>query len=275
MFLTDKEFNEIRDMVYSRFGISLGEHKKALVFGRLRKFAIQKGFRTFSELVDYVKNDNTGSSMQELIDRISTNHTFFFREQQHFDFFKHKILPELAEKLKEQRSSDIRIWCAAASTGEEPYSIMMTMLDYFGNSYVNYIAGLLATDISSKAIETAQRGVYSTEQVGNIPEKMLKKYLHRIDEESWGINSNIKKEITFRRFNLMNEVFPFKKQFHVIFCRNVMIYFDMPTRNKLVKKLYAVTAPGGYLFVGHSESIRTPDCPYEYVQPAVFRKREF
>ncbi len=274
MNLTDAEFNEIREIIYTRFGISLGEHKRSLVIGRLRKLALQKGFNSFAELVSFVKTDPSGSSLQEMIDRMSTNHTFFFREKQHFQLLSEKILPEIVERLQKSRSHDLRIWCAAASTGEEPYSIIMTLMNYFGKDYQNWQAGLLATDISSRVIEKAVSGVYSDEQIQNIPESMRKLYLQRLDQENWIFTREVRKEITFRRFNLMNQVFPFRKPFHIIFCRNVMIYFDVPTRNKLIEKMYQVTAPGGYLFIGHSESIRTPECPYDYIQPAVFRKRE-
>lgn len=274
MNLNDAEFNEIRDIIYTRFGISLGDHKKSLVIGRLRKLALQKGFSSFAELVSFIKSDVSGVSLQEMIDRMSTNHTFFFREQQHFQFLTSVVLPETTERLKKSRSHDLRIWCAAASTGEEPYSIMMTMMDFFGSDYPAWQAGLLATDISSRVIEKATKGIYTTDQIQNIPERQRKKYLHQLDEENWAFNPEVRKEVTFRRFNLMNEVFPFKKPFHLIFCRNVMIYFDLPTRHELIKKLYRVMAPGGYLFIGHSESIRTPDCPFEYIQPAVFKKKE-
>ncbi len=274
MNLTDVEFNEIRGIVYSRFGISLGEHKRSLVIGRLRKLALQKGFTTFAELVSFVKSDHSGAGLQEMIDRMSTNHTFFFREPQHFHFMESKALPEIVDRLRQSRSNDLRIWCAASSTGEEPFSILMTLMDYLGADYSLWQAGLLATDISSRVIESATRGVYSLEQIQNIPEAKRKKYMHKLDEERWEFKPEIKKEITFRIFNLMNPVFPFRKPFHLVFCRNVMIYFDIPTRNELIKRIFQVTAPGGYLFIGHSESIRTPDCPFEYIQPAVFRRRE-
>ena len=273
MDLTDAEFNEIRAIIYSRFGISLGEQKRSLVLGRLRKLTQQKGFSSFAELVSFVKSDSSGDSMQEMIDRISTNHTYFFRESQHFDLLSRKVLPELVGQLRQSRSNDLRVWCAASSTGEEPYSIAMTMMDFLGHEYGSWKAGLLATDVSSRVIATATRGVYSTSQVSNITETHRKRYMQQLDEENWQFRPEIRKEITFRRFNLMNPVFPFKRPFHIVFCRNVMIYFDIPTRNELIEKIYHITAPGGYLFVGHSESIRSSDCPFEYVQPAVFRKR--
>ncbi len=274
MILKDSEFNEIKDLLYDRFGIALADHKKNLVIGRLRKLVSQRGFSSYAEFIESVKKDKSGSSLSELIDKMSTNHTFFFREAEHFKVFKETALPEIVADLEQKRSKDLRIWCAAASTGEEPYSILMTMMEYFKTSYVSWDAGLLATDISSRVLANAEAGIYPSDSVMNIPAEMRRKYLKQIDSESWEFLAKVRREITFRRFNLMNTSFPFKKQFHVIFCRNVMIYFDKPTRHSLVQRMYDATAPGGYLFIGHSESIRAHDCPYEYVQPAVFRKRK-
>lgn len=271
MNLTDEEFNKIRELLYTKFGINLSDQKRALVMGRLRKIILQKGLGSFSEFIDQVKNDPTGGELQTLIDKMSTNHTFFFRENQHFNYFAEQILPEITGKLDKAGSKDLRIWCAASSTGEEPYSIMMTMMDFFKGSYSQWNAGLLATDISSQVIATAKEGIYTSERVENIPEHLKRKYLKPKGDDTWEFLPSVRKEILFRLLNLMNPL-PFKKQFHVIFCRNVMIYFDNETRIQLVKRLYQATAPGGYLLIGHSESIRSNDCPYEYVKPAIFRK---
>lgn len=271
MILTDNEFNQIRELLYTKFGINLSDQKRALVMGRLRKIIVQKGLSSFSEFIEQVKNDPSGGELQTLIDKMSTNHTFFFRENQHFSYFASQILPDITERLKKAGSNDLRLWCAASSTGEEPYSIMMTMMEFFKGSYSQWNAGLLATDISSQVIATAKAGIYSSERVVNIPEPLKKKYLKYKGNDTWEFLPFVRQEVMFRLLNLMNP-FPFKKQFHVIFCRNVMIYFDNPTRIQLVNKMYQCTAPGGYLLIGHSESIRSNDCPYEYVQPAIFRK---
>ena len=271
MQLTNQEFEKIRSLLHEKFGISLADHKKAMVTGRLRKIITQKGFTSFSEFIDSVQDDESGRELQVLIDRMSTNHTFFFRENQHFTFFSNHILPEITHSLRKKGSNDLRIWCAAASTGEEPYSIMMTMLEFFKDSFRSWAAGLLATDISSRVLEQAMTGTYEHDKIGGIPDNLKKRYLRETGDSRWQFKELVRKEIIFRKFNLMNP-FPFKKQFHVIFCRNVMIYFDTATRKELIKRLYQSTAPGGYLLVGHSESIRSSDCPFDYVQPAIFRK---
>lgn len=270
--ITDGEFNAIRTLVYDNFGINLTDQKRSLVVGRLQKILRLKGFSSFDQYFQYVKSDTSGAAMGELINRISTNHTYFFREQDHFDFFQQTFLPDITNKLKMQRSKDIRIWCAGCSFGDEPYTFMISMMEYFGSDYKNWDAGLLATDISTVALSAAKSGIYPEERLKLVPPLMKQKYFQKHPDGTWQVNEQLKKEITFRRLNLMNKTFPFSKSFHLITCRNVMIYFDQPTRNALVRRFYDNTAPGGYLFIGHSETLRNDQCPYEYVRPAIYRK---
>jgi chemotaxis protein methyltransferase CheR len=148
----------------------------------------------------------------------------------------------------------------------------MLMMEYFGKDYSRYQAGILATDISEKALNLAMKGCYNFDKIHNLPENLTKKYFHKIKDDEWEVNETVKKEVTYRRFNLMNETFPFRKQFDAIFCRNVMIYFDETTRETLVQKLYDLTVPNGYLFIGHSESLKRDRTPYKYLMPAVYQK---
>jgi chemotaxis protein methyltransferase CheR len=273
MSISDEEFNLIRSLVYERFGINLSDQKRSLVVGRLQKLLRSLGFLTFKQYYDYLKADNTGRALNELINRISTNHTFFFRESAHFDFLRTKALPEIVAMMKRQKSRDLRIWCAGCSSGEEPYGLIMVMLEYFGKEYGMWDGGILATDVSEKALNTAVLGLYPAERLDHVPSALKQRYFVNNRNGAWCVADRVKKEVTFRRFNLMNESFPFKNPFHIIFCRNVMIYFDQPTRDALVKKFYDNTMPGGYLFIGHSESIRRGEVPYEYIMPAVYRKK--
>jgi len=269
--ITDKEFQAIRDLVYDRFGINLTEEKKTLVVGRLQKILRTRGFATFHEYYLYLVEDKTDQAISELANQITTNHTFFYRESDHFDFFMKTILPEIVAKKNKTNNKDLRVWCAAASSGEEPYNIIMCMMEYFGNDYNKWDAGLLATDISDKAMNAARQAVYEPYRVQTLPETYKKKYFHRIGE-NWAVNDNVKKELTLRHFNLMNKKMPFKKPFDCIWCRNVMIYFDHETKMELVKRLYDQTVPGGYLLIGHSESISRESTPWKYVCPAVYKK---
>jgi chemotaxis protein methyltransferase CheR len=272
MKITDEEFENIRKLVYEQFGINLTEQKRGLVVGRLQKLLRSKGFTSFSDYYSYLKSDPKSQRIDELINRISTNYTYFFREKAHFDFMIQTVLPELSDKFKKNNNRDIRIWSAGCSSGEEPYSLVMMLLEYFGNEYGLWDAGVLATDVSNEVLKTAVTGIYTDEQVNLLPKVMANKYFTKHTPGFWKVAERVKKEVTFRTFNLMTSRFPFKKPFHAIFCRNVMIYFDAPTRMGLVKRFFDFTAQGGYLFIGHSESLGRHDSPYRYIMPAVYKK---
>lgn len=271
--LSDAEFNAIRELVHRKFGINLTDGKKSLVSGRLQHAILARGFVTFREYYNFVLNDNSGEALEELATRISTNHTFFFRESDHFDFFSRKALPEIVER--NELKKDLRIWCAGCSSGEEAYTLTMLIMDYLGSDYDSWSAGLLATDISTRALTAASNGVYPADRVQALPSNLLRKYFKQLTTSNeWAVIERVKKEITFRRLNLMLEKFPFKKPFDTIFCRNVMIYFDQVTRDNLVRKLRDCLIPGGYLFIGHSETLRGSDASLSYIMPALYQRRD-
>lgn len=270
--ITDKEFKLISSLVYDTVGIHLTNQKRHLVVSRLQKLLNSEGFNTFEAYYDYIVADKSGKGLIDLVDFISTTHTFFNREKVHFEYVSQKALPEIVARLKKQNSRDLRIWCAAASTGEEPYMLAMLMHEFFGNEYEMWNSGVLATDISRRAMKSAKAGLYTENQIKLLPVQFKHKYFKYNSHGLWSVSKQLKRCITFRFFNLMNKNFPFKKPFHIIFCRNVMIYFDEPTRKALVRKLYQFTEPGGYLFIGHSESLGRGKSPYKYVMPAVYKK---
>lgn len=270
--VTDEEFRLIRDLIYKNIGIHLTDEKRSLVNGRLQKILRKMNFKTFKEYYDFLINDKSGEALSELANVISTNHTFFGREIDHFEYFVDVVLPEIENRAKQTNNYDIRVWSAGCSSGEEPYTLVMLMMEYFGKDYYKWQAGVLATDISLTVLEKAKRGIYPDERVQPLPDVFKKKYFKRLPTGEWEIIDPVKREVTYRRFNLMNEKFPFKKPFDVIFCRNVMIYFDNPTRERLVEKFYQFTVPNGYLFIGHSETLNRTSTKYKYVQPAVYKK---
>jgi chemotaxis protein methyltransferase CheR len=272
MTITDAEFHSIRDLVYQRFGITLSDQKKSLVVGRLQKILRQHNFRTFKQYYDMLVADKTDKSISELANQITTNHTFFFREPEHFDFFRNTILPWMVQEHKQKHNNDLRIWCAAASSGEEPYTLIISLLEYFGADYKNWDCGLLATDVSEKALLAAKRGVYDAQRFQGVTPQIISKYFRKQPDGSYAVNEELKKEVTIRRFNLMNKMLPFKKQFDCIWCRNVMIYFDLQTKIDLVNRMYEKTVPGGYLLIGHSETLGKDQTPWKYICPAVYRK---
>ncbi|MCX7748125.1 MAG: protein-glutamate O-methyltransferase CheR [Clostridia bacterium] len=268
--ISEKEFKRIADYIKTNYGINLKTEKKSLVVGRLQNVLIQNNFKSFAEYIDFVISDKSGDAVVTFINKLTTNHTFFMRESQHFNYFRDRVLPYLESMQKRQK--DLRIWSAGCSTGEEPYTLAMIISDYFGAEKMWWDSKILATDISTKVLETAIKGIYPSENLDSLPIYWKTNYFQTVDTENSMVADKIKNEVIFRRFNLMNEIFPFKKKFHVIFCRNVMIYFDNETKRNLINKFYEFTEPGGYLFIGHSESINRDESKYKYVNPAVYRK---
>lgn len=272
MDITDTEFNQMRGLIYQHFGINLTEQKKSLLVSRLHKIMEKSGFTSFKQYYKHLQDDPDACDLSELIDHISTNHTFFNREAAHFDYFSKVVLPATVAGLHTSGQRDLRIWCAGCSSGQEPYMLLMLIHEFLGSEYAKWDAGILATDISSRALGKAERGVYPDSQVAQLPEGLKRKYLHRLQNDDWEVRAELRKDATFRRFNLMNEVFPFKKPFHIIFCRNVMIYFDSETRDRLVTKFHKALAPKGYLFLGHAESVNHHLGLFTSIQPAVYQK---
>ncbi|KZL90359.1 CheR family methyltransferase [Clostridium magnum] len=267
--ITKKEFKKLSDYIKTNYGIHLKEEKQTLIEGRLHNVLIQNNFNSFSEYYNYIISDKTGNSVVTLINKITTNHTFFMREADHFYYFRDKVLPYI-KNMKNMK--DLRIWSAGCSTGEEPYTLAMIIDEFFGKEKIYWDAKVLATDISSKVLDTAVRGIYSNEEIAALPSTWKLNYFKKYDDENSVLVDKIRNEIIYRKFNLMDEVFPFKRKFHVIFCRNVMIYFDAKTKTELVNKFYDITESGGYLFIGHSESLNREETRYKYIMPAVYRK---
>lgn len=263
------EFREIVGFIKQNYGINLLQ-KRTLVNGRLNNYIVQSGFSSFTEYFSHIKNDPTGKSGVILVNKLTTNHTYFLREPQHFDFLEEVVLPFLAKT--EKANKDLRLWSAGCSTGEEPYTLAMMIDSYFGMEKVQWDTKILATDISTSVLETAQKGIYPNQQLEMLPNKWREKYFEKINVESSVMTAAIRREVIFRRFNLMNEIFPFKKRFHLILCRNVMIYFDEKTKRELINRFYEHMEPGGYLFIGHSETVNRYESKYQFVAPAIYRK---
>lgn len=267
--ITDVEFRKLSSFIQKHYGIQLKKEKETLLIGRLHKIITELGFQTFTQYYDYLVNDKSGKALLVLVDKISTNHTFFMREPEHFNYLREVVLPYLHETVKDR---DLRIWCAASSTGEEPYTLAMILHDYFGGLIPTWDKKLLATDISDSVLAFAKAGEYSKDRVGPLPPNWKTKYFDVKGTDTYKVKDLLKREVIYRRLNLMDEVFPFRKKFHVIFCRNVMIYFDQPTKDLLVDKFYDLLEPGGYLFIGHSESLNREKMKFNYIKPAVYRK---
>ncbi|HCC07195.1 MAG TPA: chemotaxis protein CheR [Clostridiales bacterium] len=266
--IKDKEFQELIKHIKSNYGIELKD-KKVLIEGRLSNMILERGFENFDDYLQNVLTDKTGNEIQTLINKLTTNYTFFMRESVHFDFFKKVALPYIEEN---SRDKDLRIWSAGCSSGEEAYTLAMLIHEHFEDRKINWDTKILATDISHQALDKAKAGLYNAESLINMPADLKYKYFTKIDNNTYKISDKIKNEVVFGEFNLMEEIFPFKKKFHIIFCRNVMIYFDQKTKNEVINKFYNYTEKGGYLFIGHSEFVNKEDTNYQHVMPAVYRK---
>ncbi|MDR1689309.1 MAG: protein-glutamate O-methyltransferase CheR [Clostridiales bacterium] len=269
--ITEKEFNMIRTYIKSTFGINLGDEKRSLVYSRLRTVLQDKNIDSFSDYYDYLIADKSGEAVTTFIDKITTNHTFFMREVDHFYYFRDTVLPFI--KTEFEREKDLRLWCAGCSSGEESYTLQMFIQDFFKNDK-SWNTEILATDISTTVLDKAVYGVYTNESIAALPRTWQSEYFIRQDAETSVVTDAVKKLITYRKFNLMDEKFHFRKKFQVIFCRNVMIYFDAKTRDELVQKFYDLTEPGGYLFIGHSESLNHTNTKYKYLMPATYRREK-
>lgn len=262
--ITAREFERLRTLAYTSFGLDLRPGKETLVESRLRKRLTQLGCRRFGDYLDRVAQDSSGSELGLMIDALTTNFTSFLREPAHFEFLEETVLPALKKR------STIRIWCAGCATGEEPYSVIFSLCEQAPGKDVR----ILATDISSKALNAAAQGVYSEEKISGVPAPWRAKYFQKGGGQ-WAGHFRVKQEyrwaIEFRRLNLM-EAFDQLPQFPVIFCRNVMIYFDRVTQANLVTRLAGRLEPGGYLLIGHSEGLFNAQGALEYDRPATYRK---
>lgn len=266
--IKDSEFHRLVDYVHDNYGINLSQ-KRVLIEGRLGNDIISRGFDNYTDFLDMIFADKTGTELVNLLNKLTTNHTYFRREPEHYDFMKNVFLPEMEKKKKDKV---IYIWSAGCSSGEEPYTNEIEMLEYFGNDARNWDTKILATDISRKVLAKAQMGVYHKDSMSNLTDEVKKKYFVPLDNDCYKVTDELKKQVVFKVFNLMDEI-PYRKNpFDLIFCRNVMIYFDAETKLNLVKRFYDVLAPGGYLFIGHAESVSRDATNYEYIKPAIYRK---
>lgn len=264
--ITDAEFEKIVNFVYRTYGIDLRK-KRQLIEGRLSQTLKTKGFASFEQYFNMLLNDKSGTEMNLFLNKITTNHSYFGRENEHFDFLQNVALPD----LEKRRQKELRIWSAGCSAGQEAYNIAMTIDQYFGPRKSQWDTRILATDISTAVLEKAKKGAYAPDNLTDLPPVWRSKYFKIQPDGTYQISEQMRNEVIFKVFNLMDEIV-YKKPFDIIFCRNVMIYFDAETTTKLVKRFYDATAEGGYLFIGHSESIDKERTGYTYVRPSTYQK---
>lgn len=271
--LSESDFRKISNMVYDHCGINLHDGKKELVRARLAKRLRLGNFRTFPEYMNHVLKDKTGKEFSLLIDSLSTNLTSFFREAQHFGFLQGQFLPALLEQKRQRSNFRIRAWSAGCSSGEEPYSIAIALLEATQGKG-RWDIKVLATDISASILELAKIGIYDTERIEPVGPLQRQKYLvphRRNGQKVFEVTKRLRDTVIFSYLNLMND-WPIKGPLDFIFCRNVMIYFDKPTQACLVNRFWDLLDSEGILFTGHSESLTGIEHKFKYVQPTIYMK---
>ena len=266
--LSQQDFTRLVQFVKKNYGIDLSK-KMQLIMGRLSNTIISLGYTSFTDYIDHVISSKNPADLEVMLNKLTTNYTYFMREEAHFKLFRDTILPYL---LNTKKNKVLSIWSAGCSSGEEPYTISMIIKETLGAQAALWDTRVLATDISQNALKAAKEAVYDEDSLKNLSPAWKSKYFVKTPEQGiYSVAPAIKSNVIFQTFNLMDPIH-FRLKFDVIFCRNVMIYFDQSTKDALIQRFYDATAPGGYLLIGHSETINKEKTPYKYLMPATYRK---
>lgn len=272
--LTDNDFKKLSDFIYNNYGINLYPNKKILVKSRLQKRLLHLGINSYEEYCEFVLNkDSDRKEAVEMINRLSTNKTDFFRESDHFKYITDTLLTDYLPKTVSRK---LTVWSAGCSSGEEPYTIAMVLND-LKKKIPQFDYSIYASDISTSVLQKASKAIYSNTVIEQIPFNYRKNYLLKSKNKSKNeirISPVLRNKIEFFRYNLLNSKLPFKTPLDIIFCRNTLIYFDRQTQKRVVEKLLGCLREGGYLFLGHSESLINISLPLEHVAPSVYRKKQ-
>lgn len=277
MILSEKEFRRLSQFIYNEVGIKMPDAKRTMLTGRLQKRLRALKINSFREYCDFLFSDEgLKSELIHMIDVVTTNKTDFFREPAHFEYITHTVLPEMMRKQGYRSTKKVKIWSAGCSTGEEPYTLTMVLREFQERcGDPDFFFEILATDISTKVLSIAMRGIYHQDQIRPVPMALRKKYLLRSkdhDSDLVRVVAENRQLVKFARLNFMAEDFGFRDGVDVIFCRNVIIYFDKSTQERLIQKFCRHLNPGGYLFLGHSESLHGLNNPLVQTAPTVYRK---
>ncbi len=272
--LTDDQFARLSRFIESELGIRMPPAKKIMLESRLQKRIRALRLASFEDYLDFVfSEDQKEAELIHMIDAVTTNKTDFFRESDHFEVLLQQLLPKHHMEGWGKRSP-LKAWSAACSTGEEPYTLAM-VLSEFGRENPDFSYHVLATDISTNVLDRGRRAVYPEERISPVPQEYRKRYLLRSKDRSSNlvrVKPELRKNVSFHRLNLMHDEYGIRDRFELIFCRNVIIYFERPTQYRLLRHLYDYLVPGGYLFLGHSETLTGMDLPLETVAPTIYRK---
>ncbi len=272
--MTNADFGNLSEFIYKQCGIKMTIAKKTMLEARLQKRLRSLQMQTYKEYCDFLfSKQGMENELVQMIDVVTTNKTDFFREPDHFEYLVQRAIPEW-EGRQRGGAERLMIWSAGCSTGEEPYTLAMVLGAYAAEKQ-GFNFQILATDISTRVLEKAQRAIYEEEKVLPVPLAMKKRYLLRSKDHQSGlvrIVPELREKVRFRRLNFMEGDFGMREKVDIIFCRNVIIYFDRPTQERLLNKFCTLLAPGGYIFMGHSETLSGLDVPLTSVHPTVYRK---
>jgi chemotaxis protein methyltransferase CheR len=271
--LSKRNFEALSKFIYSYSGIKMPLSKSTMLEGRLRRRLRVTGIATFDDYCDYLFNhDGIEREAIYLIDAVTTNKTDFFREPKHFDYMRDVALGDIVRQFSERR---LRIWSSACSTGAEPYTLAMVMSDYLQSQAPDRDYFILATDLSTDVLQKAQKGIYSSDMMAPVPPDMMRRYVMRATNahrQEMRVAPMLRQKVGFARMNLMDAKYPIGDPMHIIFCRNVLIYFDKQTQQQVLTRLCNSLAPGGYLFIGHSETVSGFDLPIRQVANTIFKR---
>ena len=268
MKIEEQDFRRLKDYMLKNYGLNF-ENKMTLIEGRLSNIILKMGFKGFHEYVESIVREPTEEQISTLISKLTTNYTLFMREPRHYEFLTNVVLPEMSKKLKH---SELKVWSAGCSSGEEPYTIAITLKKYIESQNAKWSARILATDISDNVLKQARNGIYTQMQIKELEQEAKNKYFTKLKDENYQVSEELKRMVRFEKFNLMNAFTNYYQKYQVIFCRNVMIYFKNETKQELASKFFDHLEPGGYLFVGLSETLHNIETRFEFVKPAVYRK---
>ena len=271
---SDKDFKQISKVIYDTWGIKMPPVKKTMLSSRLNKRLKSLQLESYREYIEYVLSPaGRQNEWSHLIDAVSTNKTDFFREKQHFDFMSRTLLVHLAPAMRKQGNRTLRIWSAGCSSGEEPYTMAMVLAEYERlNPWFRF--SVTATDINNQVLQQASNAIYENEKISVIPANIRYRYFMKGKGSQSGFHRiipELRQRVLFKRLNLMADNFAFKASFDIIFCRNVIIYFDRPTQAKLFQKFYDNLTPSGFLFIGHSENLHSMEGKFSKIESAIYQ----
>lgn len=270
--LSDKDFKRLSEFIQANYGVKMPAQKKLMLQCRLKKRLSTLNINTYKEYLDFVFHEDNAREIQNMIDVVTTHKTDFFREKEHFDFITTKVLPNLVNAISNQK---LKIFSAGCSTGEEPYTMAISLLEA-KNPGMEFSFDIAACDVSAESITTAKKGIYPLTKIETIPEDIKKRYFLKNKnplKKLVKIMPNIQKHVHFFTLNLLEENYKITESFHIILCRNTLIYFNRDTQERVLSQLCKKLKPNGYLIIGHSESIIGMDLPLVQIKPTIFQKK--